>query len=66
MDERDAYKLNGVIYDAEGTRIGTAGEVSFVPKRGGPATVPQTIPKMDRGAVKGVVAGTAKEGEISA
>jgi hypothetical protein len=32
MDERDAYKVKDVVYDAEGRRIGPAGKVKFVPK----------------------------------
>ena len=37
MDERDAYKHEGKVYDASGTVIGPATNTSFVPKRNAPA-----------------------------
>ena len=38
MDERDAYKHEGKVYDASGTVIGPATNTSFVPKRNAPAS----------------------------
>jgi hypothetical protein len=33
FDERDAYKVNGVVYDAGGSHVGYANSVPFVPKQ---------------------------------
>ena len=33
FDQRDAYSVDGKVYDAAGALIGTVGSVKFIPKR---------------------------------